>query len=647
MINKPHHIALVGNPNVGKTSLFNQLTGLKQKTGNFAGVTVEKKQGSFSLGKVKANLVDLPGTYSLNASSEDEQVVNDYFNGKDTEKPDLIVFIADSNNLRRNLYLFNQVREFGYPSILVLNFHEEATNNGLRILDEKLSKAIESPVIRVNAKNGKGISTLKAAIAAALEEGIPKAAIVPHNIFFSDHPETLSNKFDVIDTIIKQVTIESETERKPSLGEYLDKWLTHPFWGYAIFIFILAFIFQVIFNISSYPMDLIDESVSELAAYLHTLLPQGPLNDMITEGVIPGIGGVVIFIPQIASLFLLLSILEESGYMARVVFLMDPLFKKLGLNGKSIIPYVSAAACAIPAVMSARGINNYKERLITILTAPFISCSARLPVYAILIALLVPETTVVGFLNLQGVILLGLYALGAFAALASAYILKKFVKASHTGFFMLELPPYRLPSLKNMLITMYDKSKTFVFEAGKIILAISVILWALASYGPSSEMDNIEQEVALMDIPEGEKENKIHALQLEASYAGIIGKFIEPAIRPLGYDWKLGIALITSFAAREVFVGTISTIYSIDDGEETKTIKQKLRDVKDPVTGGPFFNRARSISLLLFYVFAMQCMSTLAIVYKETKSIKWPLLQLFMMTGVAYLSSLIAYQLLK
>jgi len=641
------HVALVGNPNVGKTSLFNQLTGLNQKTGNFAGVTVDKKTGFFKPNEnLTIKITDLPGTYSLHSDNEDEKVTQRFLVSKE-EKIDTVIFIADCNNLRRNLYLFTQIKELGYKIIVCLNFHEEAEKNGIKILDEILSLSLQVPVVRVNAKKGQGIRNIGHIIQTTLATQTTNNNIVSHSIFFQAASPNTTDRYQAIDKILEKSCHHSEKFHEISFSQKLDAFLTHPIYGYLIFFGILTAIFQTIFNLSSYPMDLIDSGISWLSGVIENVLPEGPLNSLITQGIIPGLGGIIIFIPQIAFLFLLISILEESGYMARVVILMDPLLKKFGLNGKSIIPFVSASACAIPAVMAARSIENPKERLITILTAPFISCSARLPVYAILIALLTPENMLFGFLNTQGLYLLGLYLLGAISALIASWILSKFVRASTKGYFLIELPPYRFPSIKNTAFTIFDKSKSFVLEAGKIILAISIVLWALASYGPSDKMEKVEEEVSALNISKEEKDKLIEAKKLEVSYAGTFGKFLEPAIKPLGYDWKIGIALLTSFAAREVFVGTINTIYSInEDEEDIQSIKNRLQKVKDE-NGEPFFTTARSMSLLLFYVFAMQCMSTLAIVYKETKTIKWPLIQLFMMSGLAYLTALIAYQTLR
>ncbi len=437
-----------------------------------------------------------------------------------------------------------------------------------------------------------------------------------------------------------------------TITDKIDKALTHKVWGFVIFILLLGTIFQSIFTWAQYPMDIIDGSVSDLSAYLESVLPDGALFNLVTEGIIPGIGGILMFIPQIALLFGFIALLEESGYMARVVFLMDKVMRQFGLNGRSIVPLVSGVACAIPAIMATRAIDNWKDRLITIFVVPLVSCSARLPVYTILIALIIPEKRLLGIFNLQGLTLMGLYLLGFAAAIVSALFIRQFIVRKGRSFLIMELPLYKLPKLKNVVLTMWERSKTFTLEAGKIILAISIILWVLASYGPSDEFKNARDKVAVKVnrkmLTEDEFDNKVAAYKLEHSYAGIFGKSIEPVIRPLGFDWKIGIALITSFAAREVFVGTMATIYSIGSGDEdVSTIKTRMQREINPETGKPFYTTAVALSLIVFYAFAMQCMSTLAVVMRETKSIKWPLLQLFYMSGLAYLSSLVVYNLFK
>jgi ferrous iron transport protein B len=694
-------IALLGNPNCGKSSLFNQLTGLNQKVGNFPGVTVEKRFGACQLGNGnKLQIIDLPGTYSLYPKSIDEQVVFECLTDKNNpDYPDLAIIIIDASNIKRNLLLFTQVVDLGIPVLLVLNMLDVATNRGQRVSPTAIAKYFDVPTISLNARTGQGVDLLKKAIRedqfdhadqifsasnferqleAEIKERFHVASdyvahllLIQHQIFpgLSDqdrhfvkelvrikkfNPELSQSKeiisrYKTIDKAIKQAVVYNLDENK-NLTEKLDKVFTHKIFGYLIFFVILFLIFQSIFAWAEGPMDLIDLSFSQLGIRLKSMLPGGIMTDLLTEGVIPGIGGVVIFIPQIALLFGFIAILEETGYMSRVVFLMDKIMRPFGLNGKSVVPLISGWACAIPAIMATRTIDNWKERLITIFVTPFMSCSARLPVYTILIALVVPDELVLGFLNLQGLALMFMYFLGFAMSVVSAWAINLIVKIKDKSYFVMELPLYKFPRWKNVGYTIYDKSKAFTLEAGKIILAISIILWVAASFGPGDKIKNAEQYVAdsydRNEIGEDAYKTKVDAFKLENSFAGIFGKALEPIIRPLGYDWKIGIALVTSFAAREVFVGTMATIYSIGSEDES-TIKSRMRAEINPRTGGPMYTPAVAFSLMIFYAFAMQCMSTLAIVKKETNSWKWPLLQLVFMTAVAYISSLLTYQLLS
>lgn len=694
-------VALVGNPNSGKSSLFNQLTGLNQKVGNFPGVTVDMKSGVASIGNdTNIELLDLPGTYSIYPRSLDERVViNLLSNTEHAEYPDVVVVVVDASNLERNLLLFTEIKDLGIPTVLALNMMDVAGKSGIEIDAKALSQSLDTAVVVINAREGSGLDDLKHTITQAptkngevksfyaAEDLSPElvGAILekyPHkngyrayqmaqqlnelNFLSPDEKEWVAGikaQYDFQDkkiqeketldrfALIKQKLDESlvikPVKAGRSLTDRLDKIFTHKVYGYAIFLSILFLIFQTIFAWAEPFMDLIDVGFSELSGWVHETLPEGILNDLIAEGIIPGLGGVLIFIPQIALLFGFIAILEESGYMARVVFLMDRIMIKFGLNGKSVVPLISGMACAIPAIMATRTIDSWKDRLITIFVTPFMSCSARLPVYAILIALVVPDQSFLGVFNLQGLTLMAMYLLGFVMAILSAYVMKKLLKTSERSYFMMELPIYRSPRWGNVGITVLEKSKTFVFEAGKIILAISIVLWVLASYGPGEEFDRAEEQVRTTqpNLDESAMNDAVAAYQLEQSYAGHLGKLIEPAIKPLGYDWKIGIALITSFAAREVFVGTIATIYSVgSDFEDEGTIKSRLRDEINPETGGPMYTPALGFSLMVFYVFAMQCMSTVAVVYRETKGWKWPILQLIYMSAVAYLSAFIVYQ---
>ena len=698
-------VALVGNPNSGKSSLFNHLTGLNQKIGNFPGVTVEKKSGFCPLAEgASAEIIDLPGTYSIYPRSLDEQIVAEVLlDHHSPTTPDKVVVIVDATNVKRGFLLLTQIIDIGLPTILVLNMMDLAVKAGISYDLNALSKKLGIPVMLLNARNGIGLEELKKVMAKPLEPpsqqifAISKDAAEPvkelrtqlgvdndYEAFqFLEQPQSLKfltkakqsqvedirkkyeffqgkfqgaetiQRYSYIQDLLNEVTLKASDHSWKKSSARLDRILLHKVWGYLIFFIVLFLIFQSIFAWAKVPMDFIDQSFATLSSYLMTVLPEGPLSSLIAEGVVPGIGGIMIFIPQIAILFAFISLLEESGYMARVVFMMDKVMRKFGLNGKSVVPLMSGVACAIPAIMATRTIDNWKERTITILVTPLMSCSARLPVFTILIALIVPNQKALGFFNLQGLALMGLYLLGFFAALGSAWIMKLIIRMKERSYLIMELPTYRIPKWSNVGYTIVEKTKTFVFEAGKIILAISVILWVLASYGPGDEMKNAERAVLEdsknLRLTEEALNNRIAAYKLEHSYAGIIGKGIEPIIRPLGYDWKIGIALITSFAAREVFVGTMATIYSIGSvsDSDTATIQERMGAEINPETGGPRFTPAVGFSLLIFYTFAMQCMSTIAVVYRETKGWKWPLIQLAYMTVLAYVSALLVFQLLS
>ena len=696
-------VALIGNPNVGKTTIFNRLTGLRQKVGNYPGVTVDKRRGPLQTEGSNISIIDLPGTYSIYPNSEDEIIVHRVLNGLDDEnKPDAVLAIVDMSNMERGLFLVSQVIDLGLPMAIILNMEDTAEMQGISVRKHQLYKALGVPIIQCNARNDKSLKSIEELITKKTfskprpflntEDLLPDSLSAtiskefnltnPYQAFqlirFQDS-EVLLKKyqkdfikekvaqagFDLEEAQVKETRlryraiqeileqcIESKDVKTKKLTQQLDKIFLHKVWGYLIFLGILLLIFQVIFAWSSVPMDLIDGFFAFLSAWIAEALPPGVLTDLLAEGIIPGIGGVVIFIPQIALLFGFLAILEDSGYMSRVVFLMDRLMRPFGLNGKSMVPLISSIACAIPGIMAARNIGNWKDRITTIMVAPLMSCSARLPVYVILIALAVPEAYV-GPFHLQAVALLGMYLLGIVAVLLVSIVFKLILKSKEKSFLMLEMPLYRLPKAKDVLITMYSKSKTFVMAAGKVILAISVILWVLASYGPPSRM---ESAVARIEVPANAADeeamatynNQVSSAHLENSYIGIAGKFIEPVIRPLGYDWKIGIALITSFAAREVFVSTIATLYSVGtDVEDELTIKEKLDQEVNPQTGDKVFNLATSFSLIVFYAFAMQCMSTVAVVYRETNGWKWPMIQMVYMTAMAYSAAWLVYQLLS
>jgi ferrous iron transport protein B len=695
-MSKALNIALLGNPNTGKTSVFNALTGLSQKVGNYPGITVEKKEGICKLDRTtKGHVLDLPGTYSLNASSMDESVVIELLlNRNSKDFPDVAVVVTDVENLKRNLLLFTQVKDLGIPTLLVINMADQMKRKGITLDIPLLQEALDTKIAVVSTREKKGLEELKKMIidyrqlstAATisinsideayfqnLEKIFPNQSLYklwlvitqdvnfakldrkrvsdttdfktasPSNLKRLQQKETVK-RYQFINQVLKQ-GLNIDRAAATDLRSRFDRVLIHKFWGYVIFFVILMTIFQSIFSWSSIPQDFIDSSFASLSQILSEKLPAGVFTDLLTQGIVPGLGGIVIFIPQIAFLFLFISILEETGYMSRVVFLMDRGLRRFGLNGKSVIPLISGTACAIPAVMATRNIENWKERLITILVTPFTTCSARLPVYAILIALVIPEGSLFG-LSYKGLMLMFLYLVGFGMALLAAWILSKTLDIQAKSYFVVEMPNYKLPLLKNVGITVWEKTRTFVAEAGKIILAISILLWIMASYGPGKNFNQAEQ-IVQQDYPELndiDLEIKKNAYKLEHSYIGILGKTIEPVISPLGYDWKIGIALISSFAAREVFVGTLATIYSVESDSED-TIKNRMASEvrKD---GSPLFNLASGISLMLFYAFAMQCMSTLAVVRKETNSWKWPMVQLFGMTLLAYLVAFSTYQIL-
>ena len=694
------NVALIGNPNTGKTSVFNRLTGLNQKVGNYPGITVEKKQGICKLDRgLKAHIIDLPGTYSLNASSLDENVVIELLlNKNDKDFPDVAIVVADVENLKRNLLLFTQIKDLGIPTILAINMADRMKRKAISVDVDALEERLETKIALISSRKNEGFDTLKewisnhstlstkpcvnaSSIAPDYFDRLRKAfpnqdlyklwLVITQDVNFgklergqlkgiaSFQTESKSNlkrlqqketiaRYQFINEVLKE-TLTIDTANAKDFRSRLDRVLTHKVWGYVIFFGILLLIFQAIFDWSSYPMDFIDGSFAQLSEWVKNTLPPGDFTNLLAEGIISGLGGIVIFIPQIAFLFLFIAILEESGYMSRVVFLMDRIMRRFGLSGKSVVPLVSGTACAIPAIMATRNIESWKERLITILVTPFTTCSARLPVYLIIIALVIPEQRVLGIFSMQGLTLMFLYLLGFGAAIFSAWLLNKFMTIRSKTFFVVEMPNYKIPLFKNVAITVVEKTKSFVLGAGKIILAISIILWVLASYGPG-DFNNASEIVTQKNIgntlSEEALETEIASYKLEHSYIGILGKGIEPAVQPLGYDWKIGIAIVSSFAAREVFVGTLATIYSVGS-EEEETIKNRMAAEVNPVLGTPRFNFASGVSLLLFYAFAMQCMSTLAVVKRETNSWRWPMWQLVVMSAIAYVVALGAYQFLK
>ena len=698
-------IALVGNPNSGKSTLFNILTGLNQKVGNFPGVTVDKKVGHCKLSDdSRIQVIDLPGTYSLYPKSKDERIVMEtLIDKKNTTYPDVIVFVADASNLRRNLLLYTQVADLKIPIIIALNMMDLASKSGIEITVDALSHKLGVQVIPISARNSEGVDQLKQAIqytseipvqvdtiqvrelAPSLVEKIAEEMHVNEPYIalqlahqydqlsflsttdrnrirviaqaFSFHSQKVQAaeiiaRYNFINDVLFDTLKLKEGAKRETVSNRIDAILTHKVFGFVIFFAVLFLVFQSIFSWSAYPMDLIKELFIWLGNVGHQLLPAGVLTNLLIDGVLAGLSGVLVFVPQIAILFAFISILEDTGYMSRVTFMMDKIMRKVGLNGKSVVPLIGGFACAVPSIMSTRNIENWKDRMITIMVTPLVSCSARLPVYTLLISLAVPNQTVFGFINMQGLALMAMYVLSIVSALLVAWLMKQMVRSRERGYFIMELPVYRMPRWNNVLLAMYQKVKAFVFEAGKVIVAVSIVLWVLASYGPVDSQERAERVYESSAYTEKYTPQEIERLKasakLEYSYAGILGRTIEPVIKPLGFDWKIGIALITSFAAREVFVGTMAVIYSVDaDESNTESVQQKMRSAKNPDTGLPVFTTAVAFSLMVFYAFAMQCMSTIAVVYRETKSWKWPAIQFGYMTVMAYLASLFVYQLLK
>ena len=693
------HIALVGNPNSGKSSLFNALTGLHQKVGNFPGVTVDKKTGDLLVGPHETTLIDLPGTYSFYPKREDEWVAYRVLMGVDEQvKTDVILLVADASNLKRNLLFCSQIIDLKIPVVLALTMNDLAAKKGIKIDVAGLQEDLGIPVVAVDARKSKGLGALKEVIKEIIEtprsrtqesfidnKNLAAAAIDDFKTLYPTHSdyaalhylmhhdtfpleaemqETIEKieikhnfnhtktqaaeilqRYTRIQQIMKRRVTEPDPTAKKKRTDQLDNIFLHRVGGYFILLTVLFLMFQSVFWMAKFPMDGIEWIFTNITTYLNAVLPAAWWQDLLVNGIVAGIGGIVVFVPQIMILFGIITLLEDTGYMARISFLSDKLMRKVGLNGKSVMPMISGFACAVPAIMSARNIENKKEKLLTILVTPFMSCSARLPVYTILISLVIDEKMYFGFLSLQGLVMMGLYLLGIVMALLASFVLKLFIKIKEKSYFILELPVYRAPRWGNVGITMIQKAKIFVTDAGRVIMIISIVLWFLSSYGPSQQMETLQKnyEAAVQANPSNTAvlEKQYHTDKLANSYAGILGKQIEPVIKPLGYDWKIGIALITSFAAREVFVGTMATLYSVEEDDNT-SLREKLNAAVWP-DGRKVYTLAAALSLMIFYVLAMQCMSTLAIVKRETGTWKWPVVQFFMMTGLAYVLSWITY----
>ncbi|MBM3920167.1 MAG: ferrous iron transport protein B [Sphingomonadales bacterium] len=651
-------IALIGNPNCGKSTLFNRLTGLRQKISNLPGTTVEKKLGLWQGNNHRYSLLDLPGIYSLYSESEDEKVVVKALLGMESgDSPNKILFILDASNLRRNLLLFSQVSELKIPMAVLLTMNDTALRKNLTVSTEKLESTLGVPIVKINPRKGEGIGEIHSAIANARVSVLQMIGNTGERLFAfvtgskkeGIAAETLS-RYAHIEKIVAECVQSNQASGK-SWRAKLDYWLTHRILGYLIFGIIMLTIFQGVFTLAEYPMNWIEQGFGMLSEWTNAALPAGTLTSLISDGLIPGIAGVVVFVPQIAILFLFIGLLEDSGYMTRASFITDRVMRRIGLNGRSVIPLISGFACAIPSIMATRSIKHKGERLATMFVTPLMSCSARLPVYTLLISLAIPETEGLGPFSLRSVIMTLAYFAGIIAAIGISLFFKKRNQKSEASEFILEMPTYQLPRLQTVLLQMSHKSMSFVTSAGKVIVIISMILWALSSYGPGDAIKMAETDVyrTTSKLPDSlyiEENRKIDLAEarLEASYAGHLGKFIEPAIQPLGYDWKTGIAIISSFAAREVFVGTMATLFRGRE-DNPETIRDVMKQTTNPETGKPLYGLPYALSLMIFYAYAMQCMSTIAVMKRETGGWKWPFIQFASFLALAWLSAWVVFNL--
>lgn len=631
-------ITLAGNPNAGKTTLFNALTGLRQKVANYSGVTVESKEGNWNLGENQVRLIDLPGLYSLDATSLDEQIARDVLTGKvdDLAVPHAIIAVVDATNLERNLYLVTQLLEYKIPLIVVLTMIDEFERREHEIDTNKFSKLLGVPVVAITASNNRGIEELSEKIAEIIQTKSTNNFELNTESDQSDNAKIFA-RYNFISNIVQE-TVKHKDHEAHDFSEKIDRVLTHKFFGLFILVAILLLVFQTIFSWASVPMDLLESGFGAIGDFTRAQMPEGLLTDLIVDGIIAGVGGVLVFLPQILLLFLFISILEDTGYLARAAFLLDKLMSRVGLHGKAFLPLMSSFACAIPGIMATRTIESPKDRLATILIAPFMSCSARLPVYALMIATFFADKTIFGFLSFGAVLMLGMYALGIVTAIVVAFILKRTLLKSPPPPFLMELPPYRLPNLRSVLQNMFQQAWMFVKRAGTIILAISIILWGLMNFPRNSADGNSQISIV-------QSQEEIASNKLKNSYAGQIGHIIEPVIKPLGFDWKIGVALIASFAAREVLVSTLGIIYNGDKeaNEESESLKTAILDEKN-ADGTPVWTPLTAITLMVFFVLAIQCMSTLAVVRRETNSWAWTAFMVFYMTGLAYFAAFITYQ---
>ncbi|WP_185853243.1 ferrous iron transport protein B [Blattabacterium cuenoti] len=682
-------LALIGNPNVGKTSLFNKLTGLNQKVGNYLGVTVDKKIGYFYYENIYYQIIDLPGTYSIYPSSEDEEIVSKLLNNiNHLDYPDKIMVVADSSNIKKSLLLFRQVQDLRFPVLFILNMLDEAKKKGIFIDMEKLKKFLITEIVMINAREGIGLEKVKKEIknlkktkkldffnpglrySIAVNDVKNSYKVNTYKAWYylayngkflkEDKEDYLLNKIKKKHNIIsKRLQIKETLDRYEEIGKIysetvselvLDKeknylefskkidnnLIVHPFWGYFIFFFFLFIIFQCVFFWAEKPKEFIEFFFSIIQKKLENIYP-GPLNNFLLQGILPGISTIITFIPQIFILLFFILLMEESGYISRVIFLMDRIMRPFGLNGKSVVPLISSIACAIPAIMSARHIENPRDRLITILATPFMTCSARLPVYTLIISLIIPNYRWY-FIQLRGIVLMAMYLLGILSSLGVSMILHQFLKKNYQSHLIMEIPTYKFPIFRNILITLWINLKSFIINAGKMILLINILIWVLGTFGPSENFSYQKSQKSIVL-------KYLQKKELSYSYLGLIGKKIEPVIHPLGYDWKIGIGLLSSLVAREVFVSTMASVYKIE--EKGNFLKEKMKKEVFPSSKKPIYNLATGVSLLFFYAFSMQCMSTLSIIKKETKSWRWPIIQFFFMTSLAYIVSFLTYQILK
>ena len=640
-------VAIAGNPNAGKTTLFNALTGLRHKVANYPGVTVERKSGYWDIEGHEAHLTDLPGLYSLDATSLDERIARDVLTGTrgDVARPDVVVAVVDATNLERNLYLVTQLLEHDFPVVVALTMIDVFQKHDHRLNTGRLSSMLGVPVVAVNAKDGSGLDELARKVLGAV--GVKREVPAGLEKRKSETPNAIFARYAFISEVVQASVVHHDRDAHRR-SDKIDRVLTHRFFGLAILVGILLLIFQAIFSWAELPMEMLDQAFGSIGDYLRGVLPAGMLADLIVDGIVAGVGGVLVFLPQIILLFLFISILEDTGYMARAAFLMDRLMSRIGLHGKAFLPLISSFACAIPGIMATRTIESRRDRFATIMIAPFMSCSARLPVYTLMIATFFAGQTVLGFISLGAVLMLGMYTLGIVTAVIVAFVLKRTVLKAPPPPFIMELPPYRMPNFRTVMFNVIERAGLFVKRAGTVILAISIVLWALMYFprpDAAQETDVVAKSETVSQNGSPEPAVVSESEQLQNSFAGMLGHAIEPVIQPLGFDWKIGVALIASFAAREVLVSTISIIYNVgkEANEGSESLISAIRNAKRP-DGTAVWTPLTAVTLMVFFVLAMQCMSTVAVVRRETNTWSWPLFMVGYMTVLAYAAAFVTYQ---